>query len=91
MPSPWLDFVVRDVRLGARMLRDAGRGRVDLLAMSYPNKPRVTFDGASGERETVRAQFVTGITFERLGVGAALGRLLTIQDDDRSAPHRWPS
>ena len=64
-------------------LRDAGRGRVDLFAMAYPNKPRVTFDVATGERETVRAQFVSADAFERLGVGPAAGRLLTMQDDER--------
>ena len=65
-------------------LREAGRGRVDLFAMAHPHKPRVTFDGASGDRETVRAQFVSGDAFERLGVGPAAGRLLTMQDDRRS-------
>jgi putative ABC transport system permease protein len=68
-------------------LRDAGAGRVDLFAMAYPNKPRVTFDVASGERETVRAQFVSGDAFERLGVGSAAGRLLTMQDDQRPGAH----
>ena len=68
-------------------LRDAGRGRVDLFAMAYPNKPRVTFDVASGERDTVRAQFVSADTFERLGVGPAAGRLLTMQDDQRRGAH----
>ena len=68
-------------------LRDAGRGLVDLFAVAYPNKPRVTFDVASGERETVRAQFVSGDAFERLGVGAAAGRLLTMQDDQRPGAH----
>jgi predicted permease len=68
-------------------LRDAGRGLVDLFAMSHSNKPRVTFDVASGERETVRAQFVSGDAFERLGVGPAAGRLLTMQDDRRPGAH----
>ncbi len=67
-------------------LRDAGRGRVDLFAMAYPNKPRVTFDVAT-ERETVRTQFVSGDAFERLGVGPAAGRLLTMQDDQRPGAH----
>jgi putative ABC transport system permease protein len=67
-------------------LRDAGRGFVDLFAVAYPSKPRVTFD-ASGERETVRAQFVSGDAFERLGVGPAAGRLLTVQDDQRPGAH----
>lgn len=68
-------------------LRDAGRGRVDLFAMAYPEKPRVTFDTASGERETVRTQIVSGDAFERLGVRAAAGRLLTLQDDQRPGAH----
>ena len=68
-------------------LRDAGRGRVDLFAVAYPNKPRVTFDEANGERETVRAQFVSGDAFERLGVGPAAGRLLTMQDDQHPGAH----
>jgi predicted permease len=68
-------------------LRDAGRAQVDLFAVAYPTKPRVTFDVASGERETVRAQFVSGDAFERLGVGAATGRMLTRQDDERPGSH----
>ena len=68
-------------------LRDAGRGRVDLFALAYPSKPRVTFDVASGDRETVRAQFVSGDAFERLGVGPAAGRLLTMPDDQRPGAH----
>jgi putative ABC transport system permease protein len=68
-------------------LRAAGRERVDLFAMAYPDKPRVTFDLASGERETVRAQFVSGDAFERLGIGPATGRLLTMQDDQRPGAH----
>jgi predicted permease len=68
-------------------MRDAGRGRVDLFAVAYPNRPRVTFDRSSGERETVRAQFVSADAFERLGVGPAAGRLLTRQDDLRPGAH----
>ena len=48
----------------------------------------MTFDVASGERETVRAQFVSGDAFERLGVGPAAGRMLTTQDDQR--PGAYP-
>ncbi len=65
-------------------LRDTGRGRVDLFAMAHSNKSCVTFDAASGERETARTQFVSGDAFERLGIGPAAGRLLTMQDDRRS-------
>lgn len=64
-------------------LRDAGQGRVDFFAISYPTRPRVTFDVARGEREIVRAQFVSGDAFEQLGIGAAVGRLLDEHDDPR--------
>ena len=68
-------------------LREAGRGRVDLFAIGYPTKSRVTFDEASGNRETVRAQYVSGDAFERLGVAPAVGRLLTMQDDQHNGAH----
>lgn len=68
-------------------LRDAGRGRVDLFAVAYPNRPRVTFDVANGERESLRAQFISGEAFERLGIAPAAGRVLTMQDDQRPGMH----
>jgi len=68
-------------------MRDAGRGRVDLFALVYPNRPRVTFDVANGQRETVRAQYISGEAFEHLGIGAAAGRVLTVQDDERPGTH----
>ena len=88
-PSPNPDVPESDVFSDPAFvrLRDAGRGLVDLFAMAHSNKPRVTFDVASGERETVRAQFVSGDAFERLGVGPAAGRLLTMQDDQRPGAH----
>ena len=67
-------------------LRDAGRGQVDLFAIAYPIRPRVTID-AGGDRETLRTQFVSGAAFERLGVGPAAGRLLTTEDDQRPGAH----
>jgi predicted permease len=68
-------------------LRDAGRGRVDLFALAYPNKSRVTFEGPSRDKETVRTQVASGDAFERLGVGPSVGRLLTTQDDVRPGAH----
>ena len=35
----------------------------------------------------MRAQFVSGDAFERLGVGPAAGRLLTMQDDQQPGAH----
>ena len=68
-------------------LRDASREQVDLFAMVYPTRPRVTFAAADGQRETVRVQFVSGDAFARLGISAAAGRLLTAQDDQRQGAH----
>lgn len=68
-------------------LRDASREQVDLFAMAYPTRPRVTFAADGGQKETIRAQFVSGDAFARLGIGAAAGRLLTTQDDQRQGAH----
>jgi predicted permease len=68
-------------------MRDAGRGRIDLFALVYPNRPRVTFDVAGGERETLRAQYISGEAFENLGVSAAAGRVLAVQDDEHPGTH----
>jgi predicted permease len=68
-------------------LRDAGREQVDLFAVGYPTKPRVTFGETSGERETVRSQFVSGDVFERLGIVPATGRLLSKEDDLTPGAH----
>jgi putative ABC transport system permease protein len=68
-------------------LREAGRGRVDLFAISYPERPRVTFAGPGAEREPVRLEFVSGDAFDRLGLVPAAGRLLAAQDDVRAGAH----
>jgi predicted permease len=68
-------------------LRDAGRGHVDLFAVGRLDRSRVTFDMTRGDRETVRAQFVSGDAFERLGVTPAAGRLLMMQDDRQPGAH----
>jgi putative ABC transport system permease protein len=63
-------------------LRDAGRGYVDLFAISTQVIRVVTFANAS-DNERIRTQFVSGDTFERLGVRAADGRVIVPQDDAR--------
>ena len=68
-------------------LRDAGRGRVDLFAMSTQVMRRVTFGDSGGEKESVRTQFVSGDAFGLLGPVPALGRLFTRQDDSRPGDH----
>ncbi len=62
-------------------LRDAGRGHVDLFAMSTQVMRPLRFWDAGGEKERLRTQYVSGDAFERLGVGAAAGRLFTAADD----------
>jgi len=62
-------------------LRDAGRGHVDLFAMSTQVMRPVTFWDGGGQKERVRTQYVSGDAFERLGIIAAAGRLFTAADD----------
>lgn len=68
-------------------LRDAGRGRVDLFAVRYPDRRSVTFDLAGGERERIRSQFISSDAFNRLGVGSAAGRLFDAEDDRQPGAH----
>jgi predicted permease len=63
-------------------LRDAGRGVVDLFAVSTQVIWPITFAGAD-DTERVRMQYVSGDSFERLGVSAAGGRLIQPSDDAR--------
>src|SRR5205809_841897 len=68
---PWLDSLVRDVRLGAGM-----------LAM----RP-ARFADSGDEKEQVRTQFVSGDAFDRLGVMPAAGRVFTVEDDGQPGAH----
>lgn len=62
-------------------LRDAGRGRADLFAVSTQVIRPVAFADAGGEKEKLRTQFVSGDAFDLLGVVPAVGRVITRQDD----------
>ncbi len=68
-------------------LREAGRGHVDLFAMSTQVIRPTTFADSGGEKERLRTQYVSGDAFDRLGVAPAAGRLITGQDDDRPGAH----
>jgi putative ABC transport system permease protein len=63
-------------------LRDAGRGQVDLFAMSTQVIKPATF-APGGDKEPVRTQYVSGDAFEKLGVASTAGRLFTNADDAR--------
>jgi predicted permease len=60
-------------------LRDGGRSLAGLSGAADVSKRRMKADGA--ETEFIRAQEVTGNFFSVLGVPAALGRMLTTEDD----------
>src|SRR5262245_30863494 len=68
-------------------LRAAGRSHVDLFAMSYQSPLTAVFDDSGGREEKIRPQFVSGDAFALLGTKAALGRLLTPEDDERPGSH----
>ena len=68
-------------------LRDAGRGHVDLFAMSTQVIRPVIFQGGTGEKERLRTQHVSGDAFGRLGVSSFIGRLLGASDDLQPGAH----
>jgi predicted permease len=61
-------------------LREAGRGTVDLFAVSTQVMRDVTFDGS--DAEGARTQFVSGDAFERFGIVPAVGRVIGRGDDE---------
>jgi putative ABC transport system permease protein len=68
-------------------LRSSGRSRVDLFAVSYQGPQPVRFDDSGGVDEKVMPQYVSGDTFDRLGLTPAIGRLLAGWDDLRPGAH----
>ncbi|MPY87817.1 MAG: FtsX-like permease family protein [Luteitalea sp.] len=68
-------------------MREAGRQHVDLFGISSPNLRTAVFRDSGGQDEQVRAQFVSGNTFQQLGIAPALGRLLTPSDDVTPGAH----
>ena len=54
-------------------LREAGRGQVDLFAMSTQVIRRAAFADAGGDKESLRTQYVSGDAFATLGVAPRLG------------------
>jgi predicted permease len=69
-------------------LREAGRERVSLFAMSTQVQRRVSFGGADADLEQIRTQFVSGDAFATLGVGPSLGRVFTTEDDVTAGAHQ---
>ena len=68
-------------------LRSAGRPRVDLFAVSYQGPQPAQFGTAGTVDERVMPQYVSGDTFDRLGLVPAAGRLLSKSDDLHAGAH----
>ncbi|HKF58422.1 MAG TPA: ABC transporter permease [Blastocatellia bacterium] len=67
-----------------RDLRDRQEVFTDMLASAGETPCRITIpgsDGAAAELDNMRVSFVSGNYFDILGVGSAIGRLLTPEDD----------
>jgi putative ABC transport system permease protein len=62
------------------LMRDAGKGQADLIAISYAVRTDVTYK-TDQEMEKANLQYVSGSMFGIFGLQPALGRLLTQNDD----------
>ena len=71
-----------------RTLRDAVKGQVDVLAISYNNKLDITY-GSDDEIEKAHRQYVSGTAFGAFGLKPAVGRLLTPDDDRKAGAHPY--
>ncbi len=69
-----------------RQMRAAVTAQADLLAISYAAMTGLTY-GSDDEIERAYRQFVSGWTFDSLGIRPALGRLLTENDDLEPGAH----
>jgi putative ABC transport system permease protein len=69
-----------------RRLRDAVHGHAALFAISYQGEQPAVFDG-TGTEIKITPQWVSGNTFELLGLRPALGRLLNRNDDAKPGAH----
>ncbi len=69
-----------------RQMRAAVKAQADLLAISYAAITGVTY-GSHEEMERAYRQYVSGWTFDSLGIRPSLGRLLTENDDLEPGAH----
>ncbi len=71
-----------------RVLRAAVAGQAELAALSYFSRNGITYGGPT-DIERVYKQFVSGWTFEMLGLKPAVGRLFTTADDLKPGAHPY--
>jgi putative ABC transport system permease protein len=69
-------------------IRQAASAHLDTFGMSPQSLRQAILPDAGGVEEKVRTQFVSGNTFDVLGVTPALGRLLTPADDRTPGAHQ---
>jgi len=67
--------------------QQASAGRVALFAISYQGDHPFSIGTSGDGNEKVRAQYVSGNTFDELGLVPALGRLIVRTDDDAPGAH----
>src|SRR6185369_3279009 len=70
-----------------RQFRDAAGGLGHLMAFSLPDRADVRVGAATAAVEPLTIQYVSGDSFEALGIGAARGRVLTVSDDGDPGQH----
>jgi predicted permease len=71
-----------------RLMRDAVEGQAELIAVSYAERVDVTYQ-SDHEMEKAGLQYVSGWMFGSFGLGPALGRLLTENDDLQPGAHPY--
>jgi predicted permease len=71
-----------------RLMRASVKEQAELLAISYADRTDLTY-GSDQDMEKAYVQYVSGWTFETLGIRPALGRLLTENDDLKPGAHPY--
>jgi predicted permease len=69
-----------------RQMRAAVKDRAELMAVSYSERTDLTYK-SDAEMENAYLQYVSGWTFDTLGLQPALGRLLNEEDDQTPGGH----
>src|SRR5690242_15950114 len=71
-----------------RLFRDAAKGQAELIAVSYADRPDLTY-GSDEEMERPHRQYVSGWMFGAFGIHPAAGRLFTENDDRTPGSHPY--
>ncbi|HUE02861.1 MAG TPA: ABC transporter permease [Bryobacteraceae bacterium] len=90
----WIDFDGKPATVeewaypSFRLMRAAVKGRAELIAVSYVQRMDLTYK-SDQEMEKANLQYVSGWMFGSFGLRAALGRLLTENDDLQPRAHPY--